>query len=172
MILIRPVGTHQYFVNQNKHWDDVVEDVIDIFVRTKHYLEEESEQWEVLVYTQESNVRIKSDSHMMEGCKTNEQKLFKCLNFVMEFLVNHWESVNHKRLIHKEEFLIEVKYVQEDFIAELDYYEQLVKRCQDYEDRFPDNDSTQNGHLLAKEHKRFVEKINNSMSEWKKCATL
>ena len=127
-VVTRPIGCHQYHL-QPENWSELADNVLDIFNRTQALVADQDMKWEVDIRLRDcqSNKFKCFNCHANDFKGTSGQRLMGVMTIVFEVVKKYsgrickfgWETV------------VEVRYLQEDFIATLDIYEEVQERFQE-----------------------------------------
>lgn len=118
-VVIRPIGVHQYFVKVRQPWESLVDNVLDIFNRTRKIVVNDDFELDLrLAFNKKSKLEENTRCWMFNTAESSVEDVQQC---VLQNIYNQIPGTV-KRIV------IEVRYLQNDFVMDLDVYQKYADR--------------------------------------------
>ena len=155
---IRPLALHQYIITRgDDEWEELVDDILDIMLRTKNLIDDQPEQWEV-------DIRMMGPTGNYIYCINPRQfpndnfsnRIARITRLIIEIFEKKW--------LDAEVTIIEVRYLQEDFFASLSRYQKLQDKYRSLiKEEITEDEKRDLANLMQSDDSQLIGDIRNTI---------
>jgi len=120
LVVVRPIGVMQYCINP-EDWDELTDALFDIAKSLYYLAEEHGNKWGVDV-REKGKVQTLDPNVFGDCTKPNGTK--HVINKMVRVMLEIFENCK----LGGTQYIVELRLYQEDFVAGLDMYSELIKR--------------------------------------------